>query len=218
MVWSVSATCTRLWWSMYPHDTRKVSLVRVEMRRPDTSECHCQNKHQCDRSWVFFSCMVVESVHLEQGFPHRGLCFSIPPVSCIPNNPMSLLPSRHLWRPQPFSPEPQKKSNGPLTRGIFWNQEKTSSRRLLLSTSAAIPPNFSALQSSTACPPSLAPPCRKMSDIPLFLLQNLHSSCWSFCERGHTADQLLVFFLHHFILILLLHLMQPTIRSAALLP
>ena len=87
MVWSDSTTrpsnCTRRWCSKYPHSTR---TKEIEMRRPsayhletDSLESLHQVQDQSYRSLPSFSCMVIESFHIQQGLPHSAFSSSTKP-------------------------------------------------------------------------------------------------------------------------------------------
>ena len=129
MVWSGSpahpSNCTRLWCSKYPRNTRNIFLKKGKVCRPcphnwkaNSPKAFRPIKHCCCHSLISFSCMTIESFHLQQGLPHSARSSSISPIRGIPLNSILLVPSQHLWRSQSLPPTNDRKNkrNGPPAR------------------------------------------------------------------------------------------------------
>ena len=103
-------------------------LGKIEMPLPRP-----QVENQCYRYLVSFSCMVIESFHLQQGLPHSALRSSISSISGTPFNPIFELPFRNLWCSQGFPATNHRRHerNGTIARDVLRNQEKHSCASLL---------------------------------------------------------------------------------------
>ena len=100
----------------HAHTTGRLTALR----------CVRQIKHQRDRSLVLFASSTMKSFHLKQRFPNSALRSSILPISTIPPDTMSFLPSRHLRRTQQLPPTNHsgQKRDRAFARNVLRNQEK----------------------------------------------------------------------------------------------